>query len=142
MTYCSNCGSKIQNQPVMTTKSGETFGSGARLTTTDALQVQWAYCRAGKYEIILSTLMYLSFISVTYISVFLIRFFCEYSKERSDFMSKRRSLNCKFQTANFYWSNLWWIFRLSKWWGWAGRVRRTFEIKITEKISEQHQKTV
>ena len=60
MTYCSSCGSK-NGQPVMTTKSGETFSSGARLTTTDALQVQWAYCRAGKYKIISNTLMYLRF---------------------------------------------------------------------------------
>ena len=58
MTYCSDCGSK-GNQPVMTLKSGETFDSGFRLTTTDALQIQWAYCRAGKYKIIQSTLMFI-----------------------------------------------------------------------------------
>ena len=60
MTYCSDCGSK-GNQPVMTLKSGETFDSGFRLTTTDALQIQWAYCRAGKYKIIPSILMYIQY---------------------------------------------------------------------------------
>jgi len=44
MTYCSYC-SATTSEPVMTTKSGVTFGSSNRMTTEDAHQIQWRYCR-------------------------------------------------------------------------------------------------
>ena len=44
MHYCSYCGAN-SNKPVMTYKDGSTFGSGVLMTTTDALQLQWRYCK-------------------------------------------------------------------------------------------------
>ncbi|CAG5104451.1 Oidioi.mRNA.OKI2018_I69.chr1.g1260.t1.cds [Oikopleura dioica] len=46
MTYCSYCGSISSDYPVMTTKTGVTFSSGVRMTTTDAIQVSSKYCAA------------------------------------------------------------------------------------------------
>ena len=44
MTYCSLCGA-IGDAPVMTIRAtGETFSDGYRITTTDAKQLQHAYC--------------------------------------------------------------------------------------------------
>lgn len=46
MTYCSGCMSiNSATNPVLTLKNGDTFESGERLTTSDALQLQWRYCK-------------------------------------------------------------------------------------------------
>lgn len=39
MNYCSTCGAKSWQTPVLTTKAGETWGTLKRMTTTDYLQV-------------------------------------------------------------------------------------------------------
>jgi len=44
MTYCSFC-SAISDTPVATLHDGSTFSDGARVTTTDALQIQNKYCK-------------------------------------------------------------------------------------------------
>lgn len=44
MTYCSLC-SSANGQPVATLKDGSTFNDGPYMTTTDALQIQWKYCK-------------------------------------------------------------------------------------------------
>ena len=44
MTYCSFC-SAIGDTPVATLHDGSTFSDGARVTTTDALQIQNKYCK-------------------------------------------------------------------------------------------------
>ena len=44
MTYCSFCGSN-NGQPVMALLNGNTWGDNHRMTTADALQIQWKYCR-------------------------------------------------------------------------------------------------
>ena len=44
MTYCSLCSSSNQ-QPVATLKDGRTFNDGPHMTTTDALQIQYKYCK-------------------------------------------------------------------------------------------------
>ena len=45
MMYCSFCGAADTKIPVMTTKTGETFGSAVRMTTTDAQELIWSYCQ-------------------------------------------------------------------------------------------------
>lgn len=44
MHYCSTCGTNGKG-PVMTYYDGNFFDSGQFMTTTDALQIQWKYCR-------------------------------------------------------------------------------------------------
>ena len=44
MHYCSTCGTNGKG-PVMTYHDGSFFDSGQFMTTTDALQIQWSYCR-------------------------------------------------------------------------------------------------
>ena len=44
MHYCSTCGTNGKG-PVMTFADGSLFQGGQFLTTTDALQLQWKYCR-------------------------------------------------------------------------------------------------
>lgn len=41
MMYCSFCA----GNPAMTTKDGTTWGNHGAMTTTDALQIQWQYCK-------------------------------------------------------------------------------------------------
>lgn len=44
MHYCSTCGTNGRG-PVMTYYDGTFFDSGQFMTTTDAMQIQWQYCR-------------------------------------------------------------------------------------------------
>merc|ERR1712048_41639 len=44
MTFCSECGAKDRNIPVMTFHNGKTYGDPLRITTTDSIQVILAYC--------------------------------------------------------------------------------------------------
>ena len=44
MTYCSYC-SSANGHPVATLKDGRTFDDGPHMTTTDALQIQYKYCK-------------------------------------------------------------------------------------------------
>ena len=44
MTFCSECGAKDRNIPVMTFHNGKTYGDPLRITTTDSMQVILAYC--------------------------------------------------------------------------------------------------
>jgi len=45
MMTCSMCSAKDHNKPIMTMKNGDTWSTSNRLTTADALTVQWKYCR-------------------------------------------------------------------------------------------------
>ena len=45
MSFCSECGSKDKNIPVMTFLNGDTFGDPIRMTTTDAEQIHHHFCR-------------------------------------------------------------------------------------------------
>ena len=45
MLDCSFCYSKNQGRPVMTLLDGSTWKSPSRLSTPDALKIQWKYCR-------------------------------------------------------------------------------------------------
>ena len=44
MTYCSYC-SSANGHPVATLKDGRTYNDGPHMTTTDALQIQYKYCK-------------------------------------------------------------------------------------------------
>ena len=50
MTYCSFCSAIVKSVPVLSLKDGRTFGSGTRVTTSDALQLQWNYCKPRGFE--------------------------------------------------------------------------------------------
>ena len=47
MMTCSYCSAKDREKPVMTLKNGDTwdYNSSKRLTTADALELQWKYCK-------------------------------------------------------------------------------------------------
>ena len=45
MMTCSSCSARDWNKPVLTLKNGDTWGRTTRMTTADALTVQWKYCR-------------------------------------------------------------------------------------------------